>query len=133
MILVSVTRLRIRSLRFLPGFAYFSLLSFIQAKRSNGCVHARAVRETGLVFWTISLREEEAAMRVYRNKGSHAVAMPKLAEWCDEATVVHWRQENEVPPTLLQAHAHLISEGKVSKVRFPTTAHGARDFSAPKE
>jgi Domain of unknown function (DUF3291) len=133
MIFVSVTRLRLRKLRFLPGFAFFSLRSVVQAKRTSGCVHARAIRETGSVFWTITLWKEEAAMRFFRNSGAHSAAMPKLAEWCDEATYVHWLQEAETPPTLLEAHARLVSEGKISKVRFPSAAHATRAFPAPQQ
>jgi len=109
------------------------MLSISQAKRSSGCLHVRPLWETGLVFWTITLWEEEEAMRFFRNGGSHGAAMPKLAEWCDEATYVHWRQESDKPPTLLQAHTRLVSEGKISKVRFPSVAHGTRDFPAPQK
>ncbi len=36
MVLMSVTRLRIRSIRFLPQFVWFTLLSLRQAKKTSG-------------------------------------------------------------------------------------------------
>ncbi len=121
MTLASVTRLRLRKLRYLPGFAYYAVRSTIQAKRAPGCVKVEAKREGGLIFWTITLWDSQEAMRSYRNSGPHRTVMPKLATWCDEASYVRWTQESAEPPTLLQAHARLVSEGHVSKVRFPLT------------
>ena len=63
--LVSVTRLRLRKRRFIPGFACFAFVSLFQARRSRGNYHARAVRQHGLVFWTITVWDDESAMREF--------------------------------------------------------------------
>ncbi len=131
MILVSVTRLRLRRLRLLPGFAYYAARSDGQAKRSEGCLHAEATRERGLVFWTITLWRDENSMRAFRNAGAHRAAMPRLANWCDEATYVRWQQEDTRPPTVAEAFSRLRLEGVVSKVLHPSPAHATRDFPPP--
>jgi hypothetical protein len=51
--LVSVTRLRLRKLRFLPGFAWLAVRSSLQAKRTEGNLRTMTIKDRGLIFWTI--------------------------------------------------------------------------------
>jgi len=128
---VSITRLRVRSVRFLPGFAYHALRSNAQAKKASGNLYAQALRERGLVFWTITIWTDAEAMRAFRNAGAHRVVMPKLSRWCDEATYAHWQQDNDVPPTLPQAYEHLRFNGVASKLEYPSPQHATREFAPP--
>ena len=129
--LVSVTRLRIRKFRFLPGFAWFAVRATMQAKRAEGNLQALTIKDRGLIFWTITVWRDQETMRAFRNSGSHKAAMPKLSEWCDEATYIHWEQENDSPPDLKSAYDRLVSQGVVSRVRHPSSNHGTRTFPAP--
>ena len=70
MYFVSVTRLRIRSWRFLPAFLYFTLLSLIQAKRADGNRGTSLMRDAHLVFWTITVWRDEYAMREFAITGA---------------------------------------------------------------
>ena len=128
---VSITRLRVRSVRFVPGFAYYALRSTAQAKKAPGNLYTQALRERGLVFWTITIWTDPDAMRAFRNSGAHRVVMPKLSRWCDEATYAHWQQDSDVPPTLSQAYEHLRFDGIASKVDHPSPQHATREFSPP--
>lgn len=58
--------------------------------------------------------------------------MPKLLGWCDEATYVHWQQDQPAPPELIVAYERLVRDGIVSKVRHPSADHASRAFPAPK-
>jgi hypothetical protein len=58
--------------------------------------------------------------------------MPKLREWCDEATYVHWLQVSAEPPDLATAFDRLIREGIVSRVKHPSPDHASRSFPPPK-
>jgi len=129
--LVSVTRLRLRKMRFLPGFVYYAVRSMMQSKKAEGNLHASAERQARVVFWTITVWEDERSMRHFRNSGPHRRVMPKLANWCDEATFVHWVQDTSEPPSLSRAHARLIAEGTVSRVSYPSPAHATRAFPPP--
>ena len=130
---VSVTRLRVRKYRFLPGFGYYTLLSFIQGWRAEGNLRILALRDRRLTFWTITVWRDADAMKSFRNSGAHRLAMSWLSEWCDEATYLHWQQESDQPPGLKLAHTRLVAEGVVSRVKYPSPDHAARRFEAPPE
>jgi len=53
--------------------------------------------------------------------------MPKLLDWCDEASVDHWTQDIPVAPDWLEADRRMRTEGRPSKVRNPSPSH--RDLS----
>lgn len=127
---VSVTRLGIRKVAFLPGFAWYALLSGLQAHRAAGNLATETIKGKGLVFWTITVWSDSASARAFRNSVAHLKVMPKLAKWCDEATYVHWEQEGATTPNLQTAHARLLSEGIVSRVSHPSENHARRSFPA---
>lgn len=125
MIFVSITRLRLRSLRFLPAFALRSWRSTRQIRRSPGFIAGGFATEGVRGFWTITAWSEDAAMRDYRNGGDHGRAMSKLSGWCDEASLVHWLQEGEILPSPAEALRRMVEGGRLSKVRHPSAGHAA--------
>jgi quinol monooxygenase YgiN len=122
---VSITRLRLRSLRFLPAFILHTRLSLRQARRAPGCRDVQVRKTRGLAFWTLSVWDSEDAMKTFRRSGAHARAMPKLAHWCDEAAVTHWAHDAALLPSWDDGVARLRSGGRLSKVRNPSEAHKA--------
>jgi heme-degrading monooxygenase HmoA len=132
MIFVSVTRLRLRKLRFLPAFAWLAVRSTLQSRRAEGNLRTVTLKDRGLVFWTITLWQDQTAMRAFRNSGVHQAAMPRLFAWCDEATYCHWEQADAAVPDLKTAHARLVADGVVSRVKHPSGNHATRAFPAPK-
>jgi hypothetical protein len=113
---ISVTRLRVRSLRFLLSFLWQTLKIARQAQHSSHFLGGRVLREAGNTFWTVTAWEGEAAMRGFRQSGAHGPARPKLLEWCDEAAYVHWSQDSLELPDWREAHRRLVRDGKLSKV-----------------
>lgn len=118
--LIAVTRLRIRSLRFLLPFAWSTWRSFRQAKRALGNLGVKLRKAEGFAFWTLTAWRDDAAMRAYRITSPHRDAMPKLLEWCDEAAVAHWDQESAELPTWETAERRLAESGRLSKVNHPS-------------
>ena len=112
MSLVAVTRLRVRSLRFLVPFAFYTLRSFRQAKHATGNLGVNVRRAEGFAFWTLTVWQDEAAMSAYRITPPHRHAMPKLLEWCDEASVVHWNQESAELPDWKTAERRMAESGQ---------------------
>lgn len=103
-----------------------------QAKRAAGNLQTKLVWDANLTFWTLTAWESETAMRSFMTTGDHRRAMPKLLNWCDEAAVVHWHQETDELPSLLEAHRRMVSEGRISRVNHPSADHLARHIAAPK-
>lgn len=129
---ISLTRLRVRSVRYLPSFLWQTLKVARQAERSSHFLGGRILREARNAFWTVTAWEDEAAMRGFRQKGAHGLVMPKLLEWCDEAAYVHWSQDSLELPDWQEAHRHLVQDGKLSKVYHPSPAQLAKQIAEPK-
>jgi heme-degrading monooxygenase HmoA len=126
---VSVTRLRVRALRFLPAFFLQAMRTRSQVAAAPGFLAGSLLPDRRWTFWTLTLWDDAASMRAYMTAGAHRIAMPKLMHWCDEASVVHWDQAVAALPTWPEAKARMRSEGRPSKVRHPTADHLAMTFA----
>jgi hypothetical protein len=113
-------------------FVWRTLQSVRQTKRSAGFLGGKLLRDARNAFWTVTVWEEESAMNAFRTSGAHRSAMPKLLEWCDEASVVHWTQETVELPTWKEAHRRMVDEGRLSKVNHPSSDQLAKRFPAPR-
>ena len=129
---VSVTRLRLRSSRYVIPFVIYALMSSRQARRSRGNLEVKFLRDTNQAFWTLTAWQKDEDMRLFMMAGSHRRAMPKLLDWCDEASVAHWTQEASELPSWDQAHRRLVEQGRPSKVRFPSSDQIARRIPEPR-
>jgi heme-degrading monooxygenase HmoA len=128
---ISITRLRVRSWRFLPSFFIQAVLSARQARAAAGNLGVSVLRESGNVFWTRTLWNSEFSMRSYMLAGAHRRVMPSLLKWCDEAAVAHWTNEPPQPPDWQEAHRQLVGIGRLSKVLHPSEAQRLFQIPAP--
>jgi hypothetical protein len=131
--LVSVTRLRLRALRFLPGFFLHAFPAQRQLRRAPGFLAGALLPDRGRTFWTMSVWDTPENMRRYMLSGSHKTAMPKLLNWCDEASVVHWDQPDAGLPSWQEADRRMRQTGRVSRVRYPGPDHDAMTFPPPRD
>jgi uncharacterized protein DUF3291 len=129
---VSVTRLRIRSLRFVPIFFVHTLRTQRQVQAAPGFRVGALLPDRRWTFWTLTVWDSAEAMRAYITSGSHRIVMPKLMDWCDEASIVHWDQDDEAMPDWETADARMRAEGRPSKLRNPTPEHLAMTFAVPR-
>jgi heme-degrading monooxygenase HmoA len=130
--LVAITRLRIRSWRVAAAFAVQALRSARQAKVAQGNVGVTLLAEAHRTFWTRTIWTDEAAMRAFMRAGAHRSVMVKLADWCDEAAVVHWLQNTPAAPAWEEAWQRLQREGRSSPINYPTKAHVNFRIAAPR-
>ena len=131
MVFISLTRLRVRSLRYLLQFIWYVMLTSRQAQNSPGFLAGKLLREARNTFWTVTAWEDEAAMRAYRGTGRHQRVMPKLLDWCDEASVAHWNQDSLELPDWQEAYRRMVKHGRASKVSHPSPAQAAGDIAEP--
>ncbi len=122
--LISVTRLHLRSRRFLLPFLLYTFRSSLQLRRSRGFRGGMLGGDPQRGNWTITGWDSEAELRAFRNGGAHAVAMRKLLEWCDEASYTHYESSEDDLPAADVAYARL-ADGRISKVNQPSAAHAA--------
>lgn len=125
MIFVSATRLHLLTKRRFLSFAYHTLGSALQAKRSAGFLGGFLAGDAQGGAWTVTTWATETDMRAFRNSGAHQAAMPKLLKLCDEASFAHWTAEVPGVPTAQEAHKRLKNSGRLSKVNRPSAAHAA--------
>jgi hypothetical protein len=130
--LVSVTRLRIRSAWYLPAFFFYTLRAIRQARAARGNGGLQLLPDAQRTFWTITLWTDLAAMRAYVSAGAHRKSMKRLAQWCDEASVVHWEQDSRELPDWASAHRRMQQDGRPSKVDRPSAAHRAFQIAPPR-
>jgi hypothetical protein len=121
---VSITRLRLRSAWFEIPFLWYAVRSHIQAKGADGCLDLMIRRAHG-AYWTMTLWRDAAATRAFMLSGAHKTAMPKLQNWCDEASLAHWEQADAAMPTWEEAERRLATEGRLSHVHHPSPAQTA--------
>ncbi|MBD1366665.1 hypothetical protein IDJ77_22830 [Mucilaginibacter sp. ZT4R22] len=70
MYFVSVTRLRVRSYRFLPSFLLANEGSVRLIKTIGGFVGGKELVDKNLTFWTVTVWESDAAMKVLDQRGA---------------------------------------------------------------
>ena len=117
---VSITRLRVRSIFYLPLFLLHAMRTTMQAQKSEGIAGVETRFEKNNVVWTKTVWNDETQMKKYRGSGAHQIAMRMLSEMCSEASVARWQQEGTELPTWEEAHRRMLTEGKLSKVKHPS-------------
>ena len=130
---VSITRLRVRVWRYLPGFVIQSLRAARQAKFADGSLAVSVLRDADRAFWTRTVWRDEACMRSFMRSGVHRRIMARLPEWCDEAALTHWVQDANEPPPWPEAHRRLQQEGRRSRVNHPSDAHRRFEIREPRK
>jgi len=130
--IVSVTRLRLRSVLYLPGFFRYAIPSQRSSTHAQGFVDGRLIPETMLTFWTITRWQSEADMRAWRGSGAHGRSMSKLAAWCDEASVARWESPDDTTfPTWQDCYRRLVESGRFTPVNHPSTNQSAKQIPEP--
>jgi hypothetical protein len=71
-------------------------------------------------------------MRSFMRSGVHRRIMARLPEWCDEAALVHWVQDDKEPPSWAEAHRRLQRTGRRSRVSHPSEAQRRFEIREPR-
>jgi heme-degrading monooxygenase HmoA len=131
MSLVSVTRFRLRSVRFAAFFILHANRTIAQIRKADGFLAGAVRREADLAFWTLTVWRDEHAMHAYRASGAHRKAVPHLADWADEASVAHWSQPGSALPDWPDAIRRLRDEGRPLTLHHPVPDRREQRLAAP--
>jgi len=132
MTFVSLTRLRIRSIWYLPLFAIYAVRSVRQVKKAAGFQCGALLNDRAWTFWTMTAWDGLESMRRFMTTGAHKSAMPHLMHWCDEASVAHWEQEERALPSWEEADRRMREGGRASKVKYPSAGHAGLNYRKPR-
>jgi heme-degrading monooxygenase HmoA len=132
MIFISLTRLRVRSIRFVPLFVAHAVRSVGQARKAPGFQSGALLADRSWTFWTMTAWDSQESMRAYMTTGSHKRAMPHLLDWCDEASVADWTQSETALPSWTEADRKMREVGRVSKVRHPSPQQASLSYRTPR-
>ena len=130
--LVSVTRFRLRSIRYLPFFLLHADRTIAQIRKADGFVAGAVQRDDRLAFWTLTVWRDEQAMRAYGASGAHRKAAPHLAEWAAEASVGHWSQQGDNLPEWPEAIRRLREQGRALTLPHSAPESPERGFAEPR-
>ena len=129
---VSVTRVRVRSLIHLPGFAWRTQRAIEQVRRARGFLGGALLPDWRMTFWTLTLWDDAEAMRAYITTGDHRRAMPSVVKGSDEASIVHWEEAEAILPSWAVATERMRREGRPTKLRRPSPNHLAMTYAEPR-
>jgi heme-degrading monooxygenase HmoA len=132
MIFLSLTRLRIRSVLYMPLFAVYTTRALGQVKRAPGFLSGKLLPDREWTFWTMTAWRDMESMRAYITSGAHKSAMPRLLHWCDEASIAHWEQEESTLPSWEEADQRMRQLGRPSKVNHPSLNHAGLNYREPR-
>ncbi|WP_420380998.1 DUF3291 domain-containing protein [Novosphingobium sp.] len=129
---VSVTRFRTRSWRFVPSFLFHAQRAIAQMRRSDGYIAGAVRRDRDLAFWTMTVWRDEQAMMRYVLSGAHRTAMPRLANWGAEASTVRWTMAGDDVPDWATADERMKANGRALALRHAEPLHeGVAYVSSP--
>lgn len=131
MVFVSATRLRLRSPIYLPFFYWHALPTQWQIAKTPGFLGGKLLADNNLAYWTITVWQDEAAMKILRDKGAHKKVMPQLHNWCDEAVLAHWYQETNKIPSFAEVHQRMMAQGFFTRLPHASASQLQRYIPAP--
>lgn len=130
--LASVTRLRVRSVRFLPAFIWHNFKTKQQVVRAGGFFGGRLLVDSRWTFWTLTVWEDEKVMKKFRGSGAHARVMSHLPHWCDEASYAYWALTTNGVPEWSEAYEKLSTDTRLSRVEHPSEDHSNKRIAKPR-
>jgi uncharacterized protein DUF3291 len=129
--IISVTRLHLRSVRFLPAFSWYTFATIRQAKQTAGNLGIKLRKTNGLAFWTLTQWQSVEAMKKFMFASPHKEAMLKLPYWCDEGSFADWHQDSSEWPPWDEAAQKLRASGQLTKVLHPSERHKEGEIETP--
>ena len=130
---IVVTRLRLRDPALFDEFVGAAFAVLQQAQSSDGNLASDLLADADNVYWTSTAWRDRDAMNAFVGTEPHLSTMPRIDDWCDEATFVDWDQPSADLPGWQTRYERLVADGQVTKLSNGSDAHETRHFPAPVE
>jgi heme-degrading monooxygenase HmoA len=129
--IVSVTRFRLRAIRYWPLFLIHANRAIAQVRAADGFLTGALQRDAQHALWTMTMWRDVSALEAYVASRAHRNAMPHLADWGLEAAAVRWHREDPSLPEWAEAGRRLRDDGRTSHLLDPGPDHQERRFPDP--
>jgi Domain of unknown function (DUF3291) len=129
--IIAVTRLHVRSIRFLPRLYWDAGKIKRSLKETPGFLGGKLLVDRKRTYWTITSWKDLESMCAFRSSAVHAAIARMVDKWCDEASVVHWEAEDRRLPNWKEAHRRMTEDGKLTPLRVQSADHRAHRFREP--
>jgi heme-degrading monooxygenase HmoA len=130
MAIVSATRVRVRSLLFLPGFLLASGRASRQAASAPGFRRGQLVVDHGRTFWTVTLWDDAASMEAFHGADAQE-AVPGMTLWYDEAATARWEQGSDALPDPDELGQRMVAAARFVELPNASRAHAAGSGPMP--
>jgi hypothetical protein len=131
--ILSMTRLRLKSIKLVPQFMWASETAVPQLRTASGFLCGKFLAELNLAMWTASLWFSGENMRAFYLSGAHRSLMPKLKDFACEAMVGHIIYDSSELPSWQFIYEELCKEGRYSDaLSEPSDNHRNRNVAPPK-
>lgn len=121
---LTITRLKVKSVRQLPAFIRANQPTFDQVVRSDGFLAGKALVDFSGAAWTQTLWETSEHMKAFYFSGAHRKLMGRLNEFACEASTRSLELPDAHLPSWWAACKLLQQEARYSAaLREPTSMH----------
>ncbi len=131
MSLLSVTRLKLKSPRYLPAFLINTERIAREIRTSEGFLQGQLMGTFNLSMWTMTLWNSEATLKKFYLSGTHQKIMGKLSEWSSEAASVHMEVNNHQLLIWNDVIAEICRTGYFATLQEPSLDHRNRIIQKP--
>lgn len=120
---LSMTRLKLRSLRHLPHFSLHTARVVRQVQRTPGFIDGQIMFALELSAWTVVLWESDAAIRTYFTNGVHGRGQSYIYVWASEANHAHVAVDHLELPSWEEVARSLSEIGRFLTIPYPSQNH----------
>ncbi|ELS33890.1 MULTISPECIES: hypothetical protein [Pseudanabaena] len=131
MLYLSVTRLKLKSFRYLLSFLFYTDQILREIRASEGYLQGKLMATHNLSMWTMTLWTSEESARNFYLSGSHQLAMEKISEWTSEAVHINHPTNWDQLPPWTDVTQLLANQGHFVPLTNPSENHLKRFITQP--
>jgi hypothetical protein len=133
MVVLSMTRFRLKSMWLLPKFMLANEAAVTQLRAADGFIEGKILADLPRDLWTCVMWASDADMKAYVTSGAHRALMPKLSSFACEGVTTHMPYDLLDLPSWTFVHQKLTAIGSfTSALDAPSQDHLAHVIAAPK-